>query len=229
VGAAIAAVPLFVLHVLVRRQRVRPADASRRSALRLGLLTAAGLGAYLLAEAVDTLVGGPGSRRRATGSYESGTDDLYAMPRVSWLFDEIPQLDAATFTVTVRTPHRTHEVPYADLAAGTDEVRAVLDCTGGWYAAQTWRGVRLDRLIGRGTSGIIVVTSATGYQRRFAAPDAASLWLVTHAGGVPLDPGHGAPVRLVAPGRRGFWWVKWVAKIDVESQLWSWQPPFPLQ
>jgi len=46
---------------------------------------------------------------------------------------------------------------------------------------------------------------------------------------VSLDPGHGAPARLVAPGRRGFWWVKWVATVDVEDAPEWWQPPFPLQ
>ena len=28
---------------------------------------------------------------------------------------------------------------------------------------------------------------------------------------------HGAPLRLVAPGRRGFQWVKWVVAINVTS------------
>ena len=37
--------------------------------------------------------------------------------------------------------------------------------------------------------------------------------LATHVGGEPISPGHGAPVRLVAPNRRGFQWVKWVDRI----------------
>jgi DMSO/TMAO reductase YedYZ molybdopterin-dependent catalytic subunit len=47
--------------------------------------------------------------------------------------------------------------------------------------------------------------------------------------GAPLSPGHGAPVRLVAPGRRGFWWVKWVESVTVEPEPAWWQPPFPVQ
>ncbi|MDT5134639.1 MAG: hypothetical protein QOE41_3950, partial [Mycobacterium sp.] len=35
--------------------------------------------------------------------------------------------------------------------------------------------------------------------------------------------------RIVAPGRRGFWWVKWVASVEVVDEPWWWQPPFPLQ
>ena len=37
------------------------------------------------------------------------------------------------------------------------------------------------------------------------------------------------PARIVAPGRRGFWWVKWISEIAVSSVPWWWQPPFPLQ
>jgi DMSO/TMAO reductase YedYZ molybdopterin-dependent catalytic subunit len=36
-------------------------------------------------------------------------------------------------------------------------------------------------------------------------------------------------VRLVAPGRRGFWWVKWVTRVEVVDAPWWLQSPFPLQ
>src|SRR4029077_11788447 len=122
-------------------------------------------------------------------------------------------------------------------------VRAVLDCTGGWFTEQEWRGVRLSTLgLGRGAS--IEVVSTTGYRRRFAAREAETLLLATHAAGRPLSGGHGGPARvvapgrgggwgaragIVAPGRRGFWWVKWVASVEVVDEPWWWQPPFPLQ
>ena len=34
--------------------------------------------------------------------------------------------------------------------------------------------------------------------------------------------------RLVAPGRRGFWWVKWVVSVELDPTPWWRQPPFPL-
>jgi DMSO/TMAO reductase YedYZ molybdopterin-dependent catalytic subunit len=113
-------------------------------------------------------------------------------------------------------------------------VRAALDCTGGWYAVQDWRGTRLDRLLADvgadlPEGGSVDVVSRTGYRRRLPLRDAEHLLLATSAGGEPLSDGHGAPVRLVAPGRRGFWWVKWVQRIEVVDAPWWQQPPFPLQ
>ena len=77
--------------------------------------------------------------------------------------------------------------------------------------------------------GSVDVVSRTGYRRRLPLRDASSLLLATSAAGQPLSDGHGAPVRLVAPGRRGFWWVKWVERIEVVDAPWWRQPPFPLQ
>jgi DMSO/TMAO reductase YedYZ molybdopterin-dependent catalytic subunit len=107
----------------------------------------------------------------------------------------------------------------------------VLDCTGGWWSRQEWTGVRLDRLLpGPEVPGRSVnVVSATGFHRRLPRTAAASALLATSVGDAPLSPGHGAPVRLVLPGRRGFWWVKWVDRVEVSGAPWWWQPPLPLR
>jgi Oxidoreductase molybdopterin binding domain len=230
VGAAIAAAPLFLTHLFTRPQHVRLTDLSRRNALRLGALLGVGAVLFAAAEGLAIVARLPGRLRRATGSYETGTDDPDAMPLTSWLFDEIPDIDPAGYLVTLRSGAGSRSVGYPELDAGTDQVRAILDCTGGWYAAQTWRGVRLDRLLGQIPAGhVIVVTSTTGYSRRFPAAEASRLWLATSMAGAALEPGHGAPARLVAPGRRGFWWVKWVASIETVAGADWWQSPFPLQ
>ncbi|HEV7129561.1 MAG TPA: molybdopterin-dependent oxidoreductase [Ktedonobacterales bacterium] len=44
---------------------------------------------------------------------------------------------------------------------------------------------------------------------------ALGLRLATHTGDEPLAYEHGAPARLVAPGRRGFEWVKWLVRVEV--------------
>jgi len=45
--------------------------------------------------------------------------------------------------------------------------------------------------------------------------EVSELLLATHVGDQPLDHSHGAPLRLVAPGRRGFQWVKWATEARV--------------
>lgn len=231
VGSAIAAVPLALIHVVRRPQRVRATDLSRRAVVRaIGVGGTAAL-AYGALEVVTSVAGLPGARRRATGSYEQGSGVPSAMPVTQWFTDGVPGIDVATYELLVSRPGEpTRRLSYGGLLAMTSITQAaLLDCTGGWWAEQTWRGIRLDTLLGNPDHGSIVVRSVTGYTRRFPPEEAASLLLATHVGGNPLAPGHGAPVRLVAPGHRGFWWVKWVEQVSVEPQPPWWEPPFPLQ
>ena len=59
--------------------------------------------------------------------------------------------------------------------------------------------------------------SVTGYRWSLPIAEARSALLATQVGGDPLSHEHGAPVRLVAPGRRGFQWVKWVVRLEVRT------------
>jgi hypothetical protein len=52
-------------------------------------------------------------------------------------------------------------------------------------------------------------------------------WLPAWAG-APLSAGHGYPLRLAAPGQRGYWRVKWVDRIELQATPWWWQPAFPV-
>jgi DMSO/TMAO reductase YedYZ molybdopterin-dependent catalytic subunit len=239
VGAALAAIPFAVWHVIARRIPVRAVDLSRRSLLRAGtLLAGAGL-AYGAGEAAVRLLGLPGSTRRFTGSYEYGSLDPTQLPATQWLFDRVPVLDPSTWRLTVRAGNAIRLWTYDELLAFDDRVRATLDCTGGFYSTQDWSGVWLSRLLdvspsslvgeSRGGGSSIHVRSFTGYDRRFAAVDAGRLLIATRIGGMPIEPGNGFPVRLVAPDRRGYWWVKWVTAIEVEALPSWWQLPFPTQ
>ena len=59
------------------------------------------------------------------------------------------------------------------------------------------------------------VVSVTGHRWSFPLDELRGAILATHVGGEPLTPGHGYPVRLVAPNRRGFQWIKWVDRIEI--------------
>jgi DMSO/TMAO reductase YedYZ molybdopterin-dependent catalytic subunit len=225
VGAALAAVPLAIWHVVARRIRVRPTDLSRRGILRAGAVVASATMAYAASEVVVRAAGLPGAARRFTGSYEVGSYEPALMPVSSWILDEIPRVDPSAWTLNAGG----RSWSYDELSAFDDRMTATLDCTGGFFSTQEWAGVRLDRLVGQADGLSIRVVSQTGYDRRFSIERASSLLLATRFGGQTLDPGHGFPARLVVPDERGFWWVKWVSAIEVDNMPPWWQPPFPLQ
>ena len=110
---------------------------------------------------------------------------------------------------------------------------ATLDCTGGWYTLQRWRGVPVETLLER--AGVkdgarsLLVRSSTGYVRRFSQEEAGDLLLATHIGDERLSAGHGFPLRLVAPGYRGYGWVKWVIELEVSIEPTWLESPLPLQ
>jgi Oxidoreductase molybdopterin binding domain len=225
VGSAVLAAPLLAWHVLRhRRQRLRRTDLSRRTLLRTGVLAAGVAATYGALESIGRLARSASASRIATGSHQVSAD---AVPATMWLFDQVP---------LIGTEHRIDVAGTAftvpDLASRGRTITARLDCTSGWYADAEWTAVNLADLLPPeqlAAAASIDVVSVTGYRRRFPARDADSLWLASAFQGEPLRPGHGAPVRLVAPHRRGFWWVKWVASVKLsEAPAWG-QSPFPLQ
>lgn len=228
VGAAIGLILPLAWHVVTRTVRPRRTDLGRRTILRSSALAAAAGGAWLAAEGAYALAGV--APRRFTGSHERGTDDPARMPVTQWMFDRVPVLDPAAWRLALTDSAGTRTLTLADLRRLPAHGRRVtLDCTGGWYATQTWRGVALGDLVTPASGRRIVVASATGYTRALPIAMLGDLLLALDVAGRPLSPGHGAPARLVAPDRRGFWWVKWVTAITVDDgPAWA-QPPFPLQ
>ena len=230
VGAALLSIPLAVWHIVRRPVTPRASDLSRRSLLRAGAIAGGGIVAFGAVEGLVRVTGMPGADRRTTGSYERGSFDPGSMPVTQWLDDEPPAIDPAPWRLLVRSSGGDRRWSYEELAgSATDRVRATLDCTGGWYATQDWSGVRLDRLVEFDDDArSLVAVSATGFARRFPTSDAASMLLALRVGERELSAGHGFPARIVAPGRRGFWWVKWVVRIETSATPWWWQSPFPL-
>lgn len=222
-------VPLLIWHVVTRPVRPSVTDVDRRGILTTGLAGAAALGVIAAQETVAGLFDTAAVERVGTGSHETGSFDPDAMPTVQWIDDRAPvDTTAETWGLTVAGA----PVLLADLWDRAEPLVATLDCTGGWFAEQNWNVVALSDLLPDPSSGSnggrsIRVTSSTGYQRLFPLGDAVELYLAVGYDGRPLRRGHGAPVRLVAPNRRGPQWVKWVVEVAVVDRP-SWlQLPLP--
>jgi DMSO/TMAO reductase YedYZ molybdopterin-dependent catalytic subunit len=229
VAAALVLVPLVIWHVVARPAHPQRTDLSRRTLLRAGTLLAAAGGVYLAITAVVRAAGLPGASRRFTGSYETGSFDPAAMPTTSWIDDVAPEVDPATWRLVVADADGERELSLDELSRHGARLRATLDCTSGWYAHQDWEGAPVGELVRTtGAARSLHVHSTTGYWIQFPIGDLDRLLLATRAGGAPLSVGHGFPARRGAPGRRGFWWVKWVDRIELRSTPWWWQPPFPV-
>lgn len=234
---SLALTPLLAWHTLRHRWNFRTRFwAERRTALKLGGLGIAGLALWQTGELLNRLGNLPGADRRFTGSYLSGAQAGNGFPATSWLNDSPEPLDAAQWRLQVSgLVESPMALSFSDLLirqADPREVRATLDCTGGWHTTQNWTGVSLQDILDaagvKPQASSITVRSVTGYFRRFSLDEAERYILATQVGNEPLSHWHGFPLRLVAPGKRGFEWVKWVNEIEVNDTSKWWQPPLPL-
>jgi DMSO/TMAO reductase YedYZ molybdopterin-dependent catalytic subunit len=215
VHAALGVTTAVVLIVHLRDRFAVPARADlgeRRAALSwLGVVTAGAL-AYRASDAL-------GTRRRFTGSRERGSEAGNRFPVTAWVADDPDPVDPAAWHLTVTG------LVDRDRELGDDGVRpetagrAVLDCTSGWYSDHEWQGVRVGDLLDeagvRDDARWVQFRSVTGYRWSLPLAEARDALLATRVDGDRLSHGHGFPLRLVAPERRGFQWVKWVEEVRV--------------
>ncbi|MEM9515838.1 MAG: molybdopterin-dependent oxidoreductase [Actinomycetota bacterium] len=212
-------IPFFMWHLVSRPVRPKVTDVDRRAAIRTGVIAGGAAGAYVAQRVLA------GDDRRQTGSREIASFDPANMPRVSWINDTRPGNTAAD-AWELRIDGEL--MPIAALWDRARPVSAVLDCTGGWWSEQRWDAVALGELIPNLSGRSVRVVSSTGYDRYIGASALDRTYLAVGYGGEPLRAGHGAPVRLIVPGRRGPWWVKWVTSVSNSDRPTWMQPPLPL-
>ncbi len=216
-------IPFFLWHVVTRPVRPKMVDVDRR-----GLVTSAGLAAasaavWGLQEVVVGVAGADGAYRARTGSHEVGSFDPRWMPTNHWINDQAPKGDLSDWVLRIEG----EPVEINALAARAKPLITWLDCTDGWRSEQSWDVVPLAEVLSDRPGRSIRVTSYTGYSRLFARGDAHGVFLCFGYNGEPLRRGHGAPVRLVVPNRRGPWWVKWIDRVELSDRPFWLQLPLP--
>jgi DMSO/TMAO reductase YedYZ molybdopterin-dependent catalytic subunit len=212
---------VILMHMFARAKRLRKRDlAGRRQALQFGALLLGSAALWPAQQLAQQALRLPGSRRRFTGSEEAGSYAGNAFPTSSWVADQPRPLDPQTWRLAldgaVKTPLA---FSYDDLAAAGDELEATLDCTGGFYSTQRWRGARVGRLLDQAglqaDAAYVRFISVTSYRWSLTLEEARAALLATHIDTEPLSYAHGFPLRLVAPGHRGMEWVKWLVRVEV--------------
>jgi len=216
VFVGVALVPLMVAHAAGRYEsRPALADLRRRRVVLRGL--AVGVGAFVATAALDRV----GLARRSTGSRAAAAFSANDFPLTIWAFDTVPTIERASWRLQVEGKVAAPgAIDYDELLAlPATERDAVLDCTGGWFTEQRWRGVTLADLLARrgvrASAERVDVVSVTGHAWSFSIAEADRLLIATHVGGETLSAAHGYPARLVAPDHRGFQWIKWVGQVRV--------------
>ncbi|RPJ50139.1 MAG: hypothetical protein EHM21_05605 [Chloroflexi bacterium] len=223
-GIAIGLSPLFLLHVWRRWPRPKRVDfTKRRQALKLIGVGAAALFSWGFSEALAKIMEDEGSSRRFTGSRERGSFTGLDYPVTSGADQGKIKLNPETWDLRLSgSVAKPLVLSYADLLAlSTSQVKATLDCTGGWYSTQAWQGVYLAELLERAevrpeAIGILL-KGVLNYSAHFTLAQSQEILLATHVGGLVLDHQHGYPLRAVVPSRRGWHWVKWLTEIEILS------------
>ena len=234
VGLGLAVVPLLAYHLAKRFRPPSTRDVrGRRTALQYTAIVTAGALAWRLQGSANRLLDTAGATRRFTGSRETGSGEGNAFPVTAWVADDPAPVAVDDWSLSVRgAVDAPTDLAYADVAPDGDgpahedrallaahEDHALLDCTSGWYSEHDWQGVRVGALLDavgiRDGAAWVQFRSVTGYRWSLPLEEARDATLATHVDGERLAHGHGAPLRLVAPGRRGFQWVKWVEEVRV--------------
>lgn len=211
----------ILIHMFARAKRLRKRDiVGRRQVLQWGTLLVGGAVLWPVQQFAERALKLSGASERFTGSREMGSYAGNAFPTSSWVADQPRPIEIQNWRLSlggaVATPAN---FSYDELASAGDVLEATLDCTGGFYSTQRWHGIQVGRLLDKVSLHVdaqyVSFVSVTSYRWSLPLEEAHTALLATHIENELLSHEHGFPLRLVAPGRRGFEWVKWIVGIEV--------------
>ncbi|MBK1786458.1 molybdopterin-dependent oxidoreductase [Prauserella cavernicola] len=175
-----------------------------------------------------TATGGPGS----SSSLPPGQRRRRDFPRFSHHRKRPPAVASAPEVLVVLPSGHEFRVPVHRLEQAVPRVEQVADfhCVAGWSSPSlTWSGFSFGQFwaafveprCARGQTAGIVVHGQDGVVAALDLRDALGhdVLLADRLDGAPLDPAHGAPLRLVTPGQYGYKNIKHVARIEVCATL----------
>jgi DMSO/TMAO reductase YedYZ molybdopterin-dependent catalytic subunit len=108
------------------------------------------------------------------------------------------------------------------LALPTDSVTVDIHCVTRWSKLDTeWRGVSVDTLLGEvgHDAGFVLAFCDGGYTTNLPIEDVlgGKAWVAFEYGGMPLEPEHGGPARLLVPHLYFWKSAKWVRGLDLRD------------
>lgn len=215
-------IPVLLVHLRGRFLTPSTSDfEGRRTILSFIALIGFGALAWRLQREINRVLGLAGTTHRFTGSKEEGTDAGNDFPVTSWVADDPEPIDTESWRLSIHGNVEQELVLDTTDLTPEHEQRAPLDCTSGWYSVHDWQGLRVGDLLSvagpTDNAQWISFRSVTGYRFSLPLEEAKEALLATHTDGERLSHDHGFPLRLVAPGRRGFQWVKWVEAMEVRQ------------
>jgi DMSO/TMAO reductase YedYZ molybdopterin-dependent catalytic subunit len=136
-------------------------------------------------------------------------------------------IDQANYTLTIDgLVDHTLTLSYADLEALPQvSVLATLQCVEGWRYTAEWTGPSLGSIFaeaGVQPGAVIAIfytaDDTSGYTSvDLSYIDSNNIIIAMKDNGVTLPAANGFPLRLVASGKWGYKWAKWITRIELSS------------
>ena len=147
----------------------------------------------------------------------TANDEFFTLSIGEW-----PAIDASTWRLEINgLVQNPVNLTYQDITSlPAKSITTKLKCVEGPSETAEWRGVPLRTLLDKAQikSGALEVVfyAEDGFSSSLTLEEIDDdVILAYEMNGETLPEGHGYPVRLVAPGKAGYKWVKWITKIEV--------------